>query len=53
MHTSIQCCDHLGEMYNNLYSAKEDNNLKIHRTKCTQIIVNVLHILSVLHISLF
>ncbi|XP_061728457.1 uncharacterized protein LOC133533482 [Cydia pomonella] len=39
-HTSIRVVDHLGDVINHTH--KEDDKIHLHRTKCTQIIKNVL-----------
>lgn len=43
-HSAIRATDHLGEIVQNS-SSKNDflHNLKIHRTKCTSILTNVIH----------
>lgn len=39
-HTSIRVVDHMGDVINHMH--KEDDKINLHRTKCSQIIKNVL-----------
>lgn len=41
-HTSIRSVDHLGELLNKHFGAQKGTEVRIHRTKCSSIILNVL-----------
>lgn len=41
-HTSIKAVDHLGELLKSIADGSILSSLKLHRTKCSKIILNVL-----------